>query len=73
MSFLSSFKKLLGLGGEVKKRGIEHRNIITDKDPNNVWEIVGELGDGAFGKVYKVQCCSNYNLNWGVFPFFYFE
>ena len=55
MSFLSSFKKLLGIGGEVKKRGIENRNVITDKDPNVVWEIVGELGDGAFGKVYKVN------------------
>ena len=23
--------------------------------PEEVWDIVGELGDGAFGKVYKSQ------------------
>ena len=23
--------------------------------PEEVWDIVGELGDGAFGKVYKAQ------------------
>lgn len=28
-----------------------HRNV----NPNEVWEIVGELGDGAFGKVYKAR------------------
>ena len=30
-------------------------SIKQDCDPNDFWEIVGELGDGAFGKVYKVQ------------------
>lgn len=54
MSFLSSFKKLLGIGRETGRNPLEDRNIIRDKDPNHVWEIVGELGDGAFGKVYKV-------------------
>lgn len=24
-----------------------------DCDPNEYWEMIGELGDGAFGKVYK--------------------
>ena len=23
--------------------------------PDDVWEIVGELGDGAFGKVHKAR------------------
>lgn len=29
--------------------------IKQDTDPNDFWENVGELGDGAFGKVYKVK------------------
>lgn len=32
----------------------QHSFIKFDADPNEFWEIVGELGDGAFGKVYKV-------------------
>ena len=55
MSFLSSVKKLFGFGGEVRKKGVLNRNVILDKDPSLIWEIVGELGDGAFGKVYKVN------------------
>ena len=54
MSFLSGFKKLFGLGDSVKK-GAVNKNIKRDIDPNQFWEIVGELGDGAFGKVYKVR------------------
>ena len=54
MSFLSSFKKLLGLGDSVKK-GAVNKNIKRDSDPNQFWEIIGEIGDGAFGKVYKVS------------------
>ena len=30
-------------------------NIIRDKDPNETWDILTELGDGAFGKVFKVR------------------
>lgn len=29
-------------------------NIKRNIDPNTIWDIVCELGDGAFGKVYKV-------------------
>lgn len=54
MSFLNSFRKLFGLGESVKK-GTVNKNIKRDVDPNQLWEIVGELGDGAFGKVYKVS------------------
>ena len=36
-----------------KKKKYVH--LIRDKDPANYWEIVGELGDGAFGKVYKAR------------------
>ena len=30
-------------------------NIRKEEDPSLIWRRIGELGDGAFGKVYKVQ------------------
>ena len=56
MSFLSNLKKVLHLGGanEAKKKKV-FNNIKMDCNPEDFWEMVGELGDGAFGKVYKVS------------------
>ncbi|KAJ8317207.1 hypothetical protein KUTeg_005111 [Tegillarca granosa] len=56
MSFLSSFRKLFRIGGddEVKKKGF-NKNIRRDFDCTQLWEVIGELGDGAFGKVYKAR------------------
>ncbi len=51
---MSIFKRLFG-GGEKKKKEDRLQNVIRDRDPESEWEIVGELGDGAFGKVYKVR------------------
>ncbi|XP_067658019.1 serine/threonine-protein kinase 10-like isoform X2 [Haliotis asinina] len=54
--FLSSFKKLLRLGGEdFNKKKAPNKNIIVDVDPLQQWDIIGEIGDGAFGKVYKAE------------------
>jgi len=36
-----------------KYKGLQY--LKRDVDPESVWEVVGELGDGSFGKVYKVQ------------------
>lgn len=56
MSFFNNLKKVLHLGGgnEAKKKKV-FNNIKMDFDPEQIWELIGELGDGAFGKVYKVR------------------
>lgn len=56
MPFFSNLKKVLNLGsGDTKKKRPNLSHIRVDQDPEHVWEIVGELGDGAFGKVHKVR------------------
>ncbi|MCI4376318.1 hypothetical protein PGIGA_G00187030 [Pangasianodon gigas] len=52
MSFFN-LRKIFKLGIDKKKKQYEH--VHRDVNPEEVWEIVGELGDGAFGKVYKAQ------------------
>lgn len=50
MAFL---RRLFRLGPEKKKpRRCEH--VKRDVDPEEAWLVLGELGDGAFGKVFKV-------------------
>lgn len=46
------FTKLFGRSGKAKR---EFPNLTRGKDPLEVWNKTGELGDGAFGKVYKVS------------------
>lgn len=52
MSFFN-FRKIFKLGPDKKKKQYEH--VHRDVNPEEIWEIIGELGDGAFGKVYKVS------------------
>ncbi|KAF3687136.1 Serine/threonine-protein kinase 10 [Channa argus] len=52
MSFFN-FRKIFKLGSEKKKKQYEH--VRRDENPEEIWEIIGELGDGAFGKVFKAQ------------------
>ena len=52
MSFFN-FRKIFKLGAEKKKKQYEH--VHRDANPEEIWNIIGELGDGAFGKVYKVK------------------
>lgn len=51
MAFFN-FRKIFKLGAEKKKKQYEH--VRRDENPEEIWEIIGELGDGAFGKVFKV-------------------
>lgn len=38
---------------KVKKKK-EFSYITKGVDPHTIWDLVSELGDGSFGKVYKV-------------------
>lgn len=55
MSFLNNLKKVFHLGGGEAKKKRLYNHIKMDTNPFDFWEMVGELGDGAFGKVYKAQ------------------
>ncbi len=65
MSFLSGLKKIInfgsssGRGGDGNGQGHRFKKLPQclkmDQDPNLWWDFIGELGDGAFGKVYKVS------------------
>lgn len=47
--------QILRLSTFEKRKSREYEHVRRDLDPNEVWEIVGELGDEFFGKVYKVR------------------
>lgn len=51
MSFLN---RLFKGGAAKKKKEAKHPHLKRNQNPSELWNIIGELGDGAFGKVYKV-------------------
>uniref|UniRef100_A0A8C4N7Y9 STE20 like kinase n=1 Tax=Eptatretus burgeri TaxID=7764 RepID=A0A8C4N7Y9_EPTBU len=55
---MSYFRKIFKLGSERRKHK-QYEHVRRDVNPNDEWSIVGELGDGAFGTVYKAQHMTN--------------
>lgn len=49
---MAFFRRLFHSGAKSKKN---YPNIIQGVDPLESWKKIGELGDGAFGKVFKVR------------------
>jgi hypothetical protein len=48
---------IFGLFGSKKsKKDKLFKNITRNVDPETLWKIVGDLGEGSFGMVHKVGC-----------------
>ncbi|KAM6983213.1 serine/threonine-protein kinase 10 [Tautogolabrus adspersus] len=56
MMAFARFSRILRLPTiELKKKVKQYEHVHRDINPNDLWELIGELGDGAFGKVYKAR------------------
>jgi len=58
MSFFDKFRGLFKAGSvyaHSKRLPNGYQYVQRNVDPLELWQIIGELGDGAFGKVQKAQ------------------
>ncbi|GCB59999.1 hypothetical protein scyTo_0011041 [Scyliorhinus torazame] len=49
----ANFRRILRLSTFEKKKCKQYEHVRRDCNPEESWQLMGELGDGAFGKVYK--------------------
>ncbi|XP_067899509.1 serine/threonine-protein kinase 10 isoform X2 [Heterodontus francisci] len=49
----ANFRRILRLSTFEKKKCKQYEHVRRDCNPEESWQLIGELGDGAFGKVYK--------------------
>lgn len=54
MAFFGNILKKLRQNDEKSKQKALPSVVVQDVDPATLWKNISELGDGAFGKVYKV-------------------
>ena len=54
---MSVFRKIAASFTRPQTRGDQFPHVKRNEiDPSDKWLTTGELGDGAFGKVYRVYC-----------------
>eukprot|EP00062_Callorhinchus_milii_P015827 gi/632966496/ref/XP_007899452.1/ PREDICTED: serine/threonine-protein kinase 10 isoform X2 [Callorhinchus milii] len=51
----ANFRRILRLSTFEKKKYKQYEHVHRDCDPEELWQLVGELGDGAFGKVPQAR------------------
>ncbi len=62
MTFINNLLKKFRQNEEKPKQKTLPSAIIQGVDPSTLWENIAELGDGAFGKVYKASNTKTGNL-----------
>lgn len=73
-SFLDKIKSKIFLNNQLSsesKRKKLYHNIKQNENPEEVWTKVAEIGDGSFGKVYKVTGFIPWettSTDWNFFP-----
>uniref|UniRef100_A0A2P2HZL7 STE20-like serine/threonine-protein kinase n=1 Tax=Hirondellea gigas TaxID=1518452 RepID=A0A2P2HZL7_9CRUS len=60
MPLFSKVRDIFKSGTSVRRKKVYHNVLL--QNPDEIWSIKGEIGDGAYGKVYKAENISNGTL-----------